>query len=155
MIGVLPTPKETRIFLANKSKDKRAKLVDELLYGPEFVDYLTYRWADMFLISGKKLRPNALKAYYQWLRGEITKNTPWDQLVRQVVTARGDSIENGATNFYAIHQEPETMAENVSQAFMSLSINCAKCHNHPLEKWTNDQYYAFANLFARVRVKGW
>ena len=155
VIGVLPTPKETRIFLANKSKDKRAKLVDQLLTKPEFVDYWTYRWADMFLISGKKLRPNALKAYYQWLRGEITKNTPWDQLVRQVVTARGDSIENGATNFYAIHQEPETMAENVSQAFMSLSINCAKCHNHPLEKWTNDQYYAFANLFARVRVKGW
>ena len=155
VIGVLPTPKETRIFLANKSKDKRAKLVDELLDRPEFVDYWTYRWADMFLISGKKLRPNALKAYYQWLREEISKNTPWDQLVRQVVTARGDSIENGATNFYAIHQEPETMAENVSQAFMSLSINCAKCHNHPLEKWTNDQYYAFANLFARVRVKGW
>ena len=75
--------------------------------------------------------------------------------MRQVVTARGDSFENGATNFYAVHQEPETMAENVSQAFMSLSINCAKCHNHPLEKWTNDQYYAFANLFARVRVKGW
>ena len=155
VIGVLPTPKETRAFLTNKTKDKRTKLVDELLDRPEFVDYWTYRWADMFLISGKKLRPNALKAYYQWLRGEIAKNTPWDQLVRQVVTARGDSMENGATNFYAIHQEPETMAENVSQAFMSLSINCAKCHNHPLEKWTNDQYYAFANLFARVRVKGW
>ena len=155
VIGVLPTPKETRAFLTNKAKDKRTKLVDELLDRPEFVDYWTYRWADMFLISGKKLRPNALKAYYQWLRGEIAKNTPWDQLVRQVVTARGDSMENGATNFYAIHQEPETMAENVSQAFMSLSINCAKCHNHPLEKWTNDQYYAFANLFARVRVKGW
>ena len=155
VIGVLPTPKETRAFLANKAKDKRAKLVDQLLARPEFVDYWTYRWADMFLISGKKLRPNALKAYYQWLRGEIAKNTPWDQLVRQVVTARGDSMENGATNFYAVHQEPETMAENVSQAFMSLSINCAKCHNHPLEKWTNDQYYAFANLFARVRVKGW
>ena len=63
--------------------------------------------------------------------------------------------ENGATNFFAVHQDPETMAENVSQAFMSLSIGCAKCHNHPLEKWTNDQYYAFANMFARVRGKGW
>ena len=154
VIGVLPTTKETRDFLANKAKDKRVKLVDQLLVRPEFVDYWTYRWADMFLISGKKLRPNAMKAYYQWLRGEIAKNTPWDQLVRQVLTARGDSMENGATNFYAVHQEPETMAENVSQAFMSLSINCAKCHNHPLEKWTNDQYYSFANLFARVRVKG-
>ncbi|MCH2379120.1 MAG: DUF1549 domain-containing protein [Pedosphaera sp.] len=155
VIGLLPSPAETKAFLADSAKDKRDKLVDRLLARPEFVDYWTYRWSDLFLISGKKLRPNALKAYYGWLRSEVEKNTPWDQLVRQVMTARGDSMENGATNFYAIHQEPETMAENVSQAFMSLSIGCAKCHNHPLEKWTNDQYYAFANLFARVRVKGW
>ena len=71
------------------------------------------------------------------------------------MTSRGSSIENGATNFFALHQSPEDMAENVSQAFMGLSIGCAKCHNHPLEKWTNDQYYGFANLFSRVRAKGW
>ncbi|HJQ82255.1 MAG TPA: DUF1553 domain-containing protein, partial [Lacipirellulaceae bacterium] len=69
--------------------------------------------------------------------------------------ARGSSIENGATNFYALHQDPESMTENVSQTFLGLSIGCAKCHNHPLEKWTNDQYYAMANLMARVRAKGW
>ena len=155
VIGMLPKPAETKAFLADPAKNKRDKLVDQLLTRPDFIDYCTYRWSDLFLISGKKLRPNALKAYYGWLRSEVEKNTPWDQLVRRVMTARGDSMENGATNFYAIHQEPETMAENVSQAFMSLSIGCAKCHNHPLEKWTNDQYYAFANLFARVRVKGW
>ena len=80
---------------------------------------------------------------------------PWDELVRQAITATGSSVENGATNFFAVHQDPETMAENTSQAFLSLSIGCAKCHNHPLEKWTNDQYYAFANLFALVRAKGW
>ena len=62
--------------------------------------------------------------------------------------SRGSNIEHGATNFYAIHQSPEDMAETVSQAFLGLSIGCAKCHNHPLEKWTNDQYYAFANLFS-------
>jgi hypothetical protein len=76
-------------------------------------------------------------------------------LARQLVTASGESLTNGATNFFAVNQEPETMAENVSQTFLALSINCAKCHNHPLEKWTNDQYYAFANLFSRVRAKGW
>ena len=155
VMGVLPTPRETAIFLADTNERKRDNLIDQLLERPEFVDYWTYRLSDLFLISGRKLRPASLKAYFQWLRGEIAKNTPWDQLVRQVVTAKGDNIENGAANFYAVHQEPETMAENVSQAFMSLSINCAKCHNHPLEKWTNDQYYAFANIFARVRVKGW
>lgn len=153
--GMLPTPEVTRAFLADPSETKRDALIESLLAQPEFVDYWTYRFSDLFLISGRKLRPEALKTYYQWLRGEMEKNTPWDQLVRQVVSAKGDTMKNGATNFYSVHQDPETMAENVSQAFMSLSINCAKCHNHPLEKWTNDQYYSFANLFARVRAKGW
>jgi hypothetical protein len=155
VVGMLPTPQETKAFLADTSETKRDDLIEKLLAQPEFVDYWAYRLSDLFLISSKKLRPLALKAYYDWLRGEIEKITPWDQLVRQVVVAKGDTLKNGAANFYSIHQDPETMAENVSQAFMSLSINCAKCHNHPLEKWTNDQYYSFANLFARVRAKGW
>ena len=155
VVGMLPTPEVTRGFLADPSETKRDAMIESLLAQPEFVDYWTYRLSDLFLISGRKLRPDALKSYYQWLRGEMEKGTPWDQIVRQVVSARGDTMKNGATNFYSVHQDPETMAENVSQAFMSLSINCAKCHNHPLEKWTNDQYYSFANLFARVRAKGW
>jgi hypothetical protein len=155
IVGMLPTPEVTQAFLADTSETKRDELIESLLAQPEFVDYWTYRLSDLFLISGRKLRPDALKSYYQWLRGEMEKGTPWDQLVRQVISARGDTMNNGATNFYSVHQDPETMAENVSQAFMSLSINCAKCHNHPLEKWTNDQYYSFANLFARVRAKGW
>mgnify|MGYP001329199609 FL=1 len=155
VVGTLPTPDETKDFLGDPSETKRDALVEKLLSQPEFVDYWAYRLSDLFLISSKKLRPQALKIYYDWLRGEIEKNTPWDQLVRQVVAAKGDTLKNGAANFYSIHQDPETMAENVSQAFMSLSIGCAKCHNHPLEKWTNDQYYSFANLFARVRAKGW
>ena len=155
VVGMLPTPQETKAFLADTSETKRDDLIEKLLAQPGFVDYWAYRLSDLFLISSKKLRPQALKTYYDWLRGEIEKITPWDQLVRQVVAAKGDTLKNGAANFYSIHQDPETMAENVSQAFMSLSINCAKCHNHPLEKWTNDQYYSFANLFARVRAKGW
>jgi len=155
VVGMLPTPEETIAFLVDTSENKRDDLIEKLFAQPEFVDYWAYRLSDLFLISSKKLRPQALKTYYDWLRGEIEKITPWDQLVRQVIAAKGDTLKNGAANFYSIHQDPETMAENVSQAFMSLSINCAKCHNHPLEKWTNDQYYSFANLFARVRAKGW
>lgn len=155
VVGMLPTPEATRAFLADTSETKRDELIESLLAQPEFIDYWTYRLSDLFLISGRKLRPDALKSYYQWLRGEMEKGTTWDKLVRQVISAKGDTMKNGATNFYSVHQDPETMAENVSQAFMSLSINCAKCHNHPLEKWTNDQYYSFANLFARVRAKGW
>ena len=154
-IGKLPTPEETRAFLDDKTEGKRDRLIESLLGRPEFVDYWTYKWSDLLLLNGNRLRPDAIKAYYQWIRGHVEKNTPWDQFVREVLTAQGSTIENGATNFYALHQSPEDLTENASQAFLGLSIGCAKCHNHPLEKWTNDQYYAMANLFARVRGKGW
>ena len=154
-IGTLPTVEETRRFLSDAGEDKRDRLIDELLSRPEFVDYWTYKWSDVLLLNGRLLRPKAVKAYYDWIHGHVQANTPWDVFVREVVTSQGSSFELGATNFYALHQDPETMSENVSQAFLGLSIGCAKCHNHPLEKWTNDQYYAMANLFARVRAKGW
>jgi hypothetical protein len=154
-IGMLPAADEVRAFLADTSPEKRARLIDDLLARPEFVDYWTYKWSDVLLINGRLLRPDAVKAYYAWLRGHVEKNTPWDELARELVTSKGGSTSDGATNFFALHQDPETMSENVSKAFMGLSIGCAKCHNHPLEKWTNDQYYAMANLFARVKAKGW
>jgi hypothetical protein len=154
-IGLLPTADEAEAFVKNPSNLKRSQLVDSLLSRAAYVDYWSYRFSDVFLINGSHLRPDAVKSYYQWLHGAVASNRPWDQMVREVLTSRGENLSEGATNFFAVHQDPETMAENVSQAFLGLSINCAKCHNHPLEKWTNDQYYAFANLFARVRAKGW
>jgi len=154
-IGRLPSPEEVKTFLADASPGRHERLVDLLLARPEFIDYWTYRWSDVLLVTGSKLRPASVDAYSRWIRDRVAENTPWDRLVRELVTARGSSLENGATNYFAVNQDPETVAENVSQAFLSLSINCAKCHNHPLEKWTNDQYYAFANMFARVRAKGW
>ncbi len=154
-IGRLPTPEEVAAFVADRGADKHGRLADRLIGSPEFVDYWAYKWSDLLLVTGAKLRPAAVKAYYGWIRDRVADNTPWDRFVREVVTAKGSSVEEGASNFFAVHQDPESMAENVSQAFLSLSINCARCHNHPLEKWTNDQYYQFANLFSRVRAKGW
>ena len=154
-IGLLPTAEETRAFLLDPSADKRDRLVEQLLARPEFVDYWSYKWSDLLLISGERLRPAALQAYYRWVRAKVAANTPWDQLVRELVTASGSTHENGAANFYALHQDPEDMSETVAQAFLGLSINCARCHNHPLEKWTNDQYFGMANMFSRVRSKGW
>jgi hypothetical protein len=155
VIGRLPSVEEVNRFVAEPMAGKYDRLADHLLNRPEFTDYWTYKWADVLLVNGSKLRPVAVEAYYKWIWERVAQNMPWDQLVREVVTSKGGSLENGATNFFAVHQEPEAMAENVSQAFLSLSINCAKCHNHPLEKWTNDQYYGFASLFSRVRSKGW
>jgi Protein of unknown function (DUF1553)/Protein of unknown function (DUF1549)/Bacterial Ig-like domain (group 2) len=152
-IGVLPTPEETRAFLADKSPRKRDALIESLLARPEFTDYWSYRWSDLLLVNSDKLPPTAMWAYYNWIRKNVAANTPWDRFVRDLVTATGSTLDNGAGNFYILHDEPTKMAETVSVAFLGFSINCAKCHNHPLEKWTNDEYFGFANLFARIRAK--
>ena len=151
--GVLPTPEEARAFLADPSPDKRDRLIESLLSRSEFVDYWAYKWADLLLVSSKNLAGPTMWSYYQWIRNHVALNTPWDRLARELITARGSTAENGGAAFYALHDDPTEMSETVTLTFMGTSINCAKCHNHPMEKWTNDQYYAMANLFSRVRSK--
>ena len=90
-------------------------------------------------------------SYYHWIRNSVAANTPWDQFARNLVTATGSTLENGAANFFVLHQDRGPGRDGFRGSFSGMSINCAKCHNHPLEKWTNDQYYGMANLFARVR----
>lgn len=153
--GSIPDAEVVSQLLESGVPLDRGKLIDELLNSPAFIDYWAYQWSDLLLVNGNLLRPKAVEAFYLWIRSQVEANTPWDEFARAIVLARGDSFKNGATNFYAIHQTPEAMTENTCLAFMGLSIECAKCHNHPLERWTNDQYYAMANLFARVRAKGW
>jgi hypothetical protein len=152
-IGVLPTAKEVREFLARDDKDRRDALVESLLGREEFVDYWTYKWSDLLLVQSKNLKPAAMWSYYRWIRNHVAANTPWDTMVRNLMTAQGSTLENGGANFFVLHEDPRLMAETTSQAFLGMSINCAKCHNHPMEKWTNDEYFSFANLFARVRAK--
>ncbi len=152
-IGILPTPEKARAFLADTSPDKRDRLVDELLKRPEFVDYWAHRWSDLLLVNGDKLPATAMWSYYNWIRRQVEANKPWDVFVKDLLTATGSTLENGAGNFFVLNDEPTKLAETVSVAFMGTSIACAKCHNHPMEKWTNDQYFAFANLFSRVRAK--
>jgi hypothetical protein len=152
-IGTLPMAKEAREFASNKAADKRDRLINSLLARPEFVDYWSYKWSDLLLVNSERLRPAAMWSYYNWIRNNVAANTPWDRFVRELVTARGSTLENGAANFYTLHEDPPDMAETTTRAFLGMSINCAKCLNHPMEKWTNDEYFGFANLFARVRSK--
>lgn len=152
-IGVLPTAEEVRAFLGDKSADKRDRLIESLLKRPEFVDYWAHRWSDLLLVNGDKLSPTSMWSYYNWIRRQVESNKPWDAFVRDLLTATGSTLENGAGNFFILNDEPTKIAETISVAFMGTSIACAKCHNHPMEKWTNDQYFAFANLFSRIRVK--
>jgi hypothetical protein len=152
-MGVLPTAEETRAFLADGAPDKRDRLIETLLRRSEFVDYWAYKWSDLLLVTKRKLQPPAMWSYYEWIRNQVASNTPWDVMTRRLLTAQGSSLENGAANYFVIHQDPRELAETTALTFLGFSMNCAKCHNHPMEKWTNNDYYGFANLFARVRYK--
>ena len=151
--GILPTRAEVEAFLADDRPDKRTRLVDSLFGRPEFVDYWTYKWSDLLLVSSRTLSRNGVRSFHDWIRGNVEANTPWDDFVRQLTTARGRTDQNGAANYFLIHRNPIDIAENYTQAFLGLTLTCARCHNHPMEKWTQNDYYGFANLFARVAIK--
>lgn len=151
--GTLPTVDEVRNFLADTAPDKRTKLIDNLLERSEYVDYWTYKWSDLLLASSNKLQRKTLLSFSEWIRESVRQNRPWDEFVRELITASGNSQENGAVSYYVIHKSPIDRAENMTAAFMGIRMTCARCHNHPLEKWTQKQYYGFANLFTRVKLK--
>ncbi|HTS62678.1 MAG TPA: DUF1553 domain-containing protein [Candidatus Acidoferrales bacterium] len=152
-IGVLPTTEEAENFLADTSSDKRGKLIDRLLARDEYVDYWSYKWSDLLLVSSKKLNSTAMWAFYNWIRDSVKTNKPWDQFAREIFTESGSTRQFGALNYFVLHKDPIEISENATQAFLGQRITCARCHNHPLEKWTQTQYYQMANLFARVGIK--
>jgi hypothetical protein len=151
--GILPTAEEVERFLSDKSPDKRAKLIDALLERDEYVDSWAYRWSDLLLVSSKKLRPTATRAFYNWIRESVQQNKPWDEFARDIFTGSGSTRQNGALNYFVLHKDPIELTEKVTQAFLGQRLTCARCHNHPLEKWTQKQYYQMANLFSRVGIK--
>jgi hypothetical protein len=152
-LGVLPMVAEAKEFLADASPDKRARLIDRLLERPEYVDYWSYKWSDLLLVSTKKLKGPAVWAFSNWVRQAVEMNKPWDQFAREIVTASGSTIDNGAANYFVLHKDAKLLNEATTLTFLGLSIGCAQCHDHPLERWTLDDYYGMANLFARVRSK--
>jgi hypothetical protein len=152
-IGVLPTSEEVENFLADSDTAKRAKLIDKLIQRDEFVDYWSYKWSDLLLVSSRRLNTTAMWAFYDWIRESVKKNEPWNKFARDIFLASGSTRENGALNYFVLHKDPIELSENATQAFLGQRITCARCHNHPLEKWTQVQYYQMANLFARIGVK--
>jgi hypothetical protein len=151
--GILPTPEEVLRFVTDNSADKRSKLVDELLERSEFVDYWSYKWSDLLLVSSRRVQPAAMWAFYRFVRSAVAENRPWDQFARDVLTASGSTIQNGACNYFVLHKDISDLNESTAITFLGMSITCCRCHNHPLEKWTQDQYWSMANLFARVELK--
>ena len=151
--GILPKPSEVEAFLNDTSPDKRNQLIDSLMKRPEFVDYWAYKWSDLLLVSSNHLSSDEMWSYYNWIRSSVASDKPWNKFASEIITATGNTIENGAGNYWLIHRDPLDTSENMAQAFMGINISCAHCHNHPLAKWTQKDYYGMANLFARVRLK--
>lgn len=155
ILGTIPTIEESEAFLADPDPEKRAKLVDTLLERPEFSELWAMKWAEILRVAEipNVLDRKGMHRYNDWLRQAITSNTPMDQLVRELLSAEGGNFTNPAANFYLIESDPLMMAENVAQVFLGIQIKCAQCHNHPFERWTQNDYYSFAAFFAQVGRK--
>ena len=151
--GILPTPSEVESFLHDPSPDKRNHLIDNLMKRSEFVDYWAYKWSDLLLVSSNHLSNEEMWSYYRWIRASVAEDKPWNEFAAEIITANGNTLKNGSANYWVIHRDPLDISENMAQAFMGINISCAHCHNHPLAKWTQKDYYGMANLFARVRLK--
>lgn len=155
VLGVLPTVEEYRAFMDDPSPDKRARLIDALLERREFADLWAMKWAELLRIESgsRRLSLKAMHLYGEWLRNAIRARTPLDHMVRELLTAEGGAFTHPAANFYVGESQPALMAENVAQVFLGIRIQCAQCHNHPFERWTQDDYYGFAAFFAQIGRK--
>ncbi len=153
LCGVLPTGDEVRKFLADGSSGKRAALVDALLERPEFADFWTMKWSDVLRSSRKTIQIKGTHVFQKWLRGHFVKDTGFDTIVREIITANGSTYANPPANYYRIARDSQNLAETTAQLFFGIRMQCCKCHNHPFERWTQDDYYSMAAWFARVRQK--
>ncbi|MCC6419496.1 MAG: DUF1553 domain-containing protein [Gemmataceae bacterium] len=148
-----PTPDEVRAFLADRAPDRRARLVDALLTRPAFADFWTMKWMDVLRGSRKTLQLDGVRAYRAWLHGHLTRNTPFDRVVRELLTATGNTYEVGPANYFRVAREPQELAEATAQLFCGVRLQCARCHNHPFEMWSQDDYYSMAAFFGQVQLR--
>ncbi|HZU34919.1 MAG TPA: DUF1549 and DUF1553 domain-containing protein [Gemmataceae bacterium] len=152
-LGILPTAAETRAFLSDHRPDKRARLIDHLLDRPEFADFWALKWSDLLRNEEKVLDPKGVEAFHHWIRNSIADGQPLNEFARAVISARGSSYRHPAANFYRAVRDPQSRAEAVAQVFLGIRLQCARCHNHPFDHWTQDDYYGLAAFFARVHYK--
>ncbi len=154
--GLLPTVEETAAFLADTSPDKRSKLIDQLLEKKEFTELWVMKFAELLQIQTDDNQGMSYKAtllYFNWLKDRIANNVPMDQIVKDLLTSKGGTFTNPATNYYQVERDNLKITENVAQVFMGMRLQCAQCHNHPFDRWTQDEYYSFASFFSQVGRK--
>ena len=153
LLGILPTADEAREFVADTSPQKRSRLVDQLLQRPEYADFWALKWSDLLRNEERTLDRKGNQAFHRWIRQSVAENKPLDQFVRELVSARGSTYENPPANYYRANRDAVTRGEATAEVFLGVRLQCAKCHNHPFDRWTQDDYYNWADVFARVDYK--
>ena len=153
--GMLPAPEETRAFLESNDAGKRGKLIEELVERPEFAEVWATRFSDLYRVGLLDQGNKGGRLIYSWIRKAIREDKPYNQFATELLTASGNLFFNPTANFYYVTEfsEPENIATNISQVFLGVRLECARCHNHPWEKWTQDDFWGFAAFFGRMGVK--
>ena len=155
IVGLLPTVEETQQFVASTHAKKREQAIDQLLERKEFNEIWVMKWAELLQIrtDNNRFQYKSALHYYTWLEDQFAKNVPMNELVQELLVAKGGTFSNPAANFYKVETDVLKMTENVAQVFMGMRIQCAQCHNHPFDRWKMDDYYSFAAFFAQVGRK--
>ena len=152
-IGTLPTPAEVKAFLADKSLDRRKKAIDRVLNRPEFVDFWAYKWGDLLRINRDLIQDKGMWSFHNWVRACLRDNKPVDEMVRDILTAQGSTFTEGPANYYQVSRNPADWAETTAQLFLGVRLQCARCHHHPFEKWSQDDYAGLTAFFVRLGTK--
>lgn len=153
VIGVLPSVDEVRAFLADPADDKRSRLIEELLDRPEYATFWAMRWGDLLQLKDETVSGRGVSKYHKWIVDAFAENMPFDQFVGQLLTADGSTFLNPPANYYRALDKTDECTEATAQLFLGVRIQCAKCHNHPFERWTQDNYYGLSAFFNRVKRK--
>ncbi len=153
LTATLPTPQETRRFLASPDPQKRAKLIEKLLASEEFVDLRTLKLCDILRVNGQFISDEGADTYYRWIRQQVAQNVPYNQFAFALLTGKGSTYHTGPANYCRVAQTPEDLTEATASTFLGTRIGCARCHNHPFERWKQSDYYSFAAFFARYGRK--
>jgi hypothetical protein len=153
-IGILPSPDEVTAFLKDESGDKRARLIDRLLENPAYASYWAVKWGDLIRPNPTRVGVKPVYLLDQWLRETFQRNVPFDQMARELLTAEGNTHQYGPAALWRDKREPADAGSFVSQIFLGIRMDCARCHHHPNEKWSQADYYQLAAYFGPVKHKG-
>jgi hypothetical protein len=151
VIGILPSVDESKAFLEDSSDDKRAALVDRLLEREEYAKFWALKWGDLLKMTSQLVGKEGVYKYHRWVEEAFRNNMPYDEFAKALLSADGSTLSNPPANFYRTATSMNDCVETVSQVFLGARLQCAKCHNHPFERWTQDNYYGLGAFFQRVQ----